>query len=94
MGNTKIIKIKLGSGECLTQTVAGKVVESVRGDHKYVVLNSDNNMLRHRAITWGYSTGYKASWVVGVVENIAVQLCAKPVVIDDVVGASPEPVPL
>ena len=94
MGNTELIKIEFGSREHLAQTVVGEIVECVRVDHKYVVLYSDNNMLRHRAIAWRDSTGHKASRVVSVVEDIAVQLCAKPVVIDDVVGASPEPVPL
>ncbi len=94
MGNTKLIKIEFGSREHLAQTVAGKVVECVGVDHKYVVLYSDNNMLRHRAIAWRDSTGHKATRVVSVVKDIAVQLCAKPIVIDDIVRASLEPVAL
>jgi len=94
MGNTELIKIEFGGREHLTQTEVGEIIECVGVDHKYVVLYSDNNMLRYCAIAWRDTTSLKATRMVSVVKDIAVQLCAKPIVIDDIVKASPEPVTL
>ncbi len=72
MGNTELIEIEFGGREHFTQTEMGKILECIGVDHKYVVLYSNNNMLRYCAIAWRDTTSHEAAGMVGIVKDIAV----------------------